>query len=180
MKICLKYKIFLLGFLLLTSTYKTEAQIIIRLWEAEASATANVTTLALIKSAEVQVKNKMKNLNNQLRQKIPYYGLMTVFNPIFQINPTIVRIQRKIGQASLINNSVPLFFNRKKDRKRRKFTMYTRYIASLMADVGTDFSNNGNLLKTAIEIISELEEIEKDLDKSLESLIVAQRIFTFF
>ena len=180
MKRCLKYRIVLLGFLLLTKIYKTEAQIIVRLWEAEISATANVTALALIRAAEVRVKNRMRELNTQLRQKIPYYGLMDIFNPVFQINTTIARIHEKIVQASFANNRVPLLFNRKKNRKRRKLAMYTRYLASLTVDVGNDFSNNGNLLKTTIEIVSELEEIEKDLDKSLEDLIVAQGIFNLF
>ena len=166
--------------LLLAKTYKAEAQIIVRLWEAEVSATANTAALALIKPAEVKVKNKMAELNTELRKKTPYYGLMTVFKPIFQINMTINRINGKLLQVNQINNRIPLLFNRKKNRKRRKYEMYTRYLMSLNTDVGNGFSNNGNLLKTSLEIISELEEIEKNLDATLEDLKLSERLFNFF
>lgn len=181
MKTCFNYKIVLFWFLLfLSKAYRVEAQIIVRLWEAEASATANTTALALIKSAEVKVKNKMAELNTELRKKTPYYGLMAVFNPIFQINTTINRINKKLSQVNHINNRIPLLFNRKKNRKRRKYEMYTKYLMSLDTDVGNDFSNNGNLLKTSLEIISELEEIEKDLDATLGDLNLSERLFNLF
>lgn len=181
MKKCFNYKIVLLWFLLfLPKAYKIEAQIIIRLWEAEASATANIVAIALIKPAELRVNREMTRLNSVLRQKTPYYGLMAVFNPIFQIDNTITRIKGKLLQVNQINNRVPLLFNRKKNRKERKYMMYTRYLRSLNTDVGNDFSNNGNLLKTSIEIVSELEEIEKDLDNTLESLSHASRLFALF
>lgn len=181
MKTCFNYKIVLLWFLLfLAKAYKIEAQIIVRLWEAEASATANNIALALIKPAEVRVKEEMTRLNSILRQKIPYYGLMAVFNPIFQINNTITRIEGKLLQIDQINNRVPLLFNRRKNRKGRKYIMYTRYLRSLNTDVGNDFSNNGNLLKTSLEIISNLEEIEKDLDATLGDLNLSERLFNLF
>ena len=181
MKKQLKYNIIFLYFLFpLIKTYTTEAQIIVRLWEAEASATANVTTLALIKTAEVRVKNEMTKLNSMLRQKTPYYGLMAIFNPIFQIDNTITRIEVKLVEANRNNNRVPLLFNRKKNRKRAKYKMYSKYLTSLGNDIGNNFSNNGNLLKTSLEIVSELEEIEKDLDDSLGNLGHASRLFAFF
>ena len=51
---------------------------------------------------------------------------------------------------------------------------------SLQTDVSNGISNNGNLLKTTIEIVSELEEIEKDLDNTLENLNLASRLFALF
>lgn len=181
MKRCFNYKIVLFWFLLFfTKTLKAEAQIIVRLWEAEASAAANATALGLIKPAEVRVKNKMSDLIKELRKKLPYYNSMLAFNPIFEINSTITRIQDKLSQINQINNRVPLLFNRRKNRKERKYMMYTRYLMSLDADVGDDFSNNGNLLKTSLEIISELEEIEKDLDATLGDLNLSERLFNLF
>lgn len=181
MKRCFKCKIVIFWFLLLLSTtFKIEAQIIVRLWEAEASALANTIALGLIKSSEVKVKDKMKKLNTELEKKVLYYGLMDVFNPIFQINPTINRINDKLLEVDQINNRIPLLFNRKKNSKRRKYEIYTKYLKSLDTDVGNDFSNNGNLLKTSLEIISELEEIEKDLDAILGELNLAERLFNMF
>lgn len=58
--------------------------------------------------------------------------------------------------------------------------MYTKYLMSLQTDVSNGISNNGNLLKTTIEIVSELEEIEKDLDNTLENLNLASRLFALF
>ncbi len=180
MKLYIKQILLVFLFLQSISSFKIRAQIIVRQWEAEASATANIAALGLIKGAEIRVKNEMSKLNTELRKKTPYYGLMVIFNSIFQIDATITRIQGKIFQISSINNMVPLLFNRKKKKKRKKMEMYTKYLLSLKIDVGNDFSNNGNLLKTSVEIVSELEKIEKDLDNSLESLIVAKRLFTLF
>ena len=166
--------------LLFIKTYKVEAQIIVRLWEAESSATANVAVLAIIKNSEVQVKNKMNELNKELRKKIPYYGLMAIFNPIFQIDNTIARIGDKLVQANRTNDRIPLLFNRRKERKKKKYRIYSKYITSLKTDIGNDFSNNGNLLKTSIEIVSELEKIEKDLDDTLEELKISDGLFKLF
>jgi hypothetical protein len=177
----LRYKIFILWLLLsIAKTHKTEAQIIVRLWEAEASVNANIIALALIKQSEVRVKNKMTDLINEIRKKIPYFGAMAVFNPIFQIDNTIARIDDKLENISQINNRVPLLFNRKKRKNTRKYTMYTEYLTSLNRDIDIDISNNGNLLKTSLEIVSELEEIENDLDVTLENLPLAERLFNLF
>lgn len=67
-----------------------------------------------------------------------------------------------------------------KKKNRRKYAMYTKYLMSLQTDVSNGISNNGNLLKTTIEIVSELEEIEKDLDNTLENLNLASRLFALF
>lgn len=177
----LTYKIIVLWFLLsMAKIHKTEAQVYVRLWEAEASVNANITALSLIRPAEVRVKNKMTDLNNELRKKVPYYGAMAIFNPIFQINNTIDRIKDKLAEVNRVNNRIPLLFNRKKGKKTRKYTMYTNYINSLDSDVDIDISNNGNLLKTSLEIVSELEEIERDLDATLEDLTVSERLFNLF
>lgn len=118
MKTYFNYKIVLFWFLLFfTKAYKIEAQIIVRLWEAEASAVANVAALSLIKPAEIRVKNKMKKLNTELRKKGSYYGFMVVFNQLFQISNTTARINNKLSEINLINNSVPLLFNRKKKKQ---------------------------------------------------------------
>jgi|SaaInl0LU_22_DNA_1037365.scaffolds.fasta_scaffold02324_1 hypothetical protein len=60
--------------------------------------------------------------------------------------------------------------------------MYTNYLTSLNKDVDfyTATSNNGNLLKTSLEIVSELEEIEKDLDATLEDLTLSERLVHLF
>ncbi|WP_166923414.1 hypothetical protein [Flavobacterium poyangense] len=58
--------------------------------------------------------------------------------------------------------------------------MYNNYLDSIGKDVGNDFSNNGNLLKTTLDIVSELEKIEKELDDTLENLTIAQRAFNLF
>ena len=176
----LNYKLFFPLLLLIINTLTIEAQIIVRLWEAEASATANTIVLALIKNAEVKVNKEMGKLNTELRKKIPYYGLMDVFSPIFQINNTITRIQSKLSKLVKINTKVPLLFNRKKKRKERKWKMYGDYLISLQKDVGHEFSNNGNLLKTSLEIISNLEEVEKDIDDTLENLTVSENIANLF
>ena len=176
----LNYKLFFLLLLLIVNTLRIEAQIIVRLWEAEASATANTIVLALIKNAEVKVKNKIGELNTELRKKIPYYGLMDIFSPIFKINNTITRIQSKLLKLNNINNRVPLLFNRKKKEKKRKWEMYKNYLISLQRDVGHEFSNNGNLLKTSLEVISDLEEVEKDIDDTLENLKISERFFNLF
>jgi hypothetical protein len=121
----LTYKIFTLWFLLsIAKIHKTKAQVIVRLWEAEASVAANITALGLIKPAEVNVKNKMAELNKEIRKKIPYYGVMTVFEPIFQINNTIDRIKNKLAEANKINNRIPLLFNRKKKKKTKIYNVY--------------------------------------------------------
>lgn len=118
MKTCFNYKIVLFWFLLFfTKAYKIEAQIIVRLWEAEASATANVTALNLIKSAEIRVKNEMKKLNTEIKKKGSYYGFNLVFNQLFHINNTTDRINNKLSEINQINNSVPLLFNRKKKKQ---------------------------------------------------------------
>jgi hypothetical protein len=122
----------------------------------------------------------MTDLINEIRKKIPYFGAMAVFDPIFQIDNTIARIDDKLENISQINNRVPLLFNRKKRKNTRKYTMYTEYLTSLNRDIDIDISNNGNLLKTSLEIVSELEEIENDLDVTLENLPLAERLFNLF
>jgi hypothetical protein len=58
--------------------------------------------------------------------------------------------------------------------------MYNNYLTSLDRDIDIDISNNGNLLKTSLEIVSEMEEIEKDLDATLEDLTISKHLFNLF
>ena len=174
MKLYLKYILFV--FLFLQSTVN-KAQIIVRLWEAEASAAANVLVLSLIQPAEKGVKDEIVKVNNELRKQIPYYSLSSVFDAVFERDNIIRNIRSKLLRLNKINNKVPLLFNRKKQQRKLKWMMYSNYLDSLGKDVGNDFSNNGNLLKTSLEIVSELEEIEKDLDDTLEDLIISERVF---
>lgn len=174
------YAFFLLCFIAQVKTDTLQSQIIVRLVEAELSATANVIALTTVKEAERGVNKEIKKLNRQIRQKTPYYGLMSVFRPMFQIDNTIVRIRQKLLSITRINNAIPRLFNRKRNKRRDKILMYTNYLYSIESDVGVDFSNNGNLLKTCLEIVSELEEVEKDLDNMLEDLTIAQRFFVVF
>ncbi|WP_166923416.1 hypothetical protein [Flavobacterium poyangense] len=101
--------------LLLNST-TNYSQIIVRLWEAETSASANVAVLALINTAETNVKNEMVKLNTELRKQIPYYGLMGIFDAAFERDNIIKGIRLKLSRLDDINNKVPLLFNRKKKR----------------------------------------------------------------
>ncbi|MFB3390093.1 hypothetical protein [Flavobacterium sp. LAR06] len=179
MKLYLKYILFVYLFLQSTANH---AQIIVRLWEAEASATANVIALLLIRPAETRVKEEMTKLNRELKKQIPYYGFRSMFDLVFAKESTIINIRSKLSRLNSINNKVPLLFNRKKEQKRLKWIMYTDYLNSLNTDIGygTNLSNNGNLLKTSLEIVSELEKIEKDLDDTLEDLIISERVFNLF
>lgn len=177
MKLYLKYILLICFFLQSTANY---AQVIIRLWEAEASALANVIALSLIKDAEIKVKDEMGKLNTELRKQTPYYGVNTIFDSALSRDSTVRNIRSKLAKLSGINNRVPLLFNRQKKQKARKLTMYTNYLNSLDKDSTTDFANNGNLLKSSIEIASELEKIEKDLDDTLEDLTISERIFNLF
>lgn len=177
MKLYLKFILF--AYLFLQSTVN-QAQIIVRLVEAETSAAANIVVLSLITPAEKKVKQEMTKLNTELRKQIPYYSLMSIFDATFAKNSTIINIRSKLSRLNSINNRVPLLFNRKREQKRSKWIMYTNYLNSLDTDVGNDFSNNGNLLKTSLEIVSELEKMEKDVDHLLEDLIISERVFNLF
>lgn len=177
MKLYVKYIVLICFFLQSTPNY---SQVIIRLWEAEASAAANVLALSLIKDAERKVREEMGKLNTELRKQTPYYGLSTIFDSALGRDTTVRDIRAKIVKLSGINNKVPLLFNRQKKQRTRKLAMYTDYLNSLDKDITTDFANNGNLLKTSIEIVSELEKIEKDLDDTLEDLTIAERVFNLF
>jgi hypothetical protein len=177
MKLYLKH--ILIIYLFLQST-ANQAQIIVRLWEAEASAAANIAVLFIVKPAEIRMKNEMTKLNTELRKQIPYYGFMNIFDAVLKKDNTIQNIRYKLSKLNDINNRVPLLFNRKKKEKRRKWILYTDYINSLDRDIGNDFSNNGNLLKTSLDIVSELEKIEKDLDDTLEDLIISEHVFNLF
>ncbi|MCX2681921.1 hypothetical protein OOZ15_18360 [Galbibacter sp. EGI 63066] len=148
--------------------------------EAETSAAANVAALTLIKTAENRVHMGMKNLNAQIRKELPYYGFTSIFSPIFRIDNAIVRVRQKLSEAIRNNNSIPLLFKRKKNKRQDKLLIYTAYLNSIESDIGVDFSNHGNLIKTCMEIVSELEKVEEDLDNILEDLTVAERFFLVF
>lgn len=174
-----KLKYLLLIYLVLNSTINY-GQIIIRLWEAEASAAANVAALSLIKDSEEKVRDEITKLNAELRKQIPYYGLMEIFNVAFEKDKIISSIRSKLSKLNTINEKVPLLFNRKKKTNRRRWMMYKDYLDSIDKDVDNDLSNNGNLLKTTLDIVSELEKIEKEVDDTLEDLTIAERIFKLF
>ena len=58
--------------------------------------------------------------------------------------------------------------------------MYRKYIESLNNDLNYGFSNNGNLLKSSINLVAELEEIESDLDYTLNELTIFQNVYNLF
>lgn len=173
-------KFILFSYLFLQCNTISYSQIIVRLWEAEGSAGANVGALLFIKDAETDVKDEMGKLNTELRKQLPYYGLNLIFDAILEKTSTIENIRKKLLKLNDINNKVPLLFNRKKTKNKLKWKMYNDYLDSIDKDVSINFSNNGNLLKTSFEIVSELEEIEKILDDALEDLTISQRVFNLF
>lgn len=177
MKLYLKYQIVCI---LLMYSRENHAQVIVRLWEAEISASANIVALSLIKVAETKLSDEMKKLNTEIRKQTPYYGFMAVFDGLFEKVSTIDGIRSKLARLNEINNKVPLLFNRKKREKKNKWMLYAGFLDSLDKDLTNDFSNNGNLLKTALELTAELEKIEKEVDDDLEDLIIAERIFNLF
>jgi hypothetical protein len=176
----LNYKLFFLLFLLIVNTPRIEAQVMVRLLEAEFSAFANVANLLLIIEAEKKVNKKIKKLNSEQKIKSGlYYNFVTV-GAALPIERTIENIRDKLKVLGRINISIPPPFNWKKGTKTRKMKMYENYLKSLEDDVGDDFSNNGNLLKTRLEIIAELEEVEKDIDNTLQNLGVLERVSNMF
>lgn len=177
MKLYVKYIVLICFFLQSTTNY---AQVIIRLWEAELSAGINVAALKLIIPAETKVREEMGKLNTELRKQIPYYGYSTLFDKALGRDTTVRDIRAKVAKLSGINNKVPRLFNSKKKQRTRQLAMYTDYLNSLDKDITSGFANNGNLLKTSIEIVSELEEIERDLDDTLEDLTIAERLSNLF
>jgi len=51
---------------------------------------------------------------------------------------------------------------------------------SLNNDLNYGLSNNGNLLKSSINLVVELEEIESDLDYTLNELTIFQNVYNLF
>ena len=176
----LHYKLFFLLLLLVVNTPRIEAQIIFRLLEAELSVAFNIATLTLIESAEKKVNVQMGKLNTELNKKVPYTSNMKLFKHYFGIEHTIERIELKLDTLNKINNNVHRFFNRQQKNKNLKYDIYTKYLKSIEKDgLGSVFSNNGNLLKTSLEIMAELEEVEKDLDDTLVNLGLLERLSKF-
>jgi len=176
----LHYKLFFLLLLLVVNTPRIEAQIIFRLAEAELSVGANIATLTLIKPAEKEVNEQMGKLNTELNKKVGYINNMESFKIYFGIGYTIERIELKLDTLNKINNNVHRFFNRQQKNKNLKYDIYTKYLKSIEKDgLGSVTSNNGNLLKTSLEIMAELEEVEKDLDDSLVNLGLLERLSKF-
>jgi hypothetical protein len=166
--------------LLVVNTPRIEAQIIFRLAEAEWSVLFNIGTLKAIESAEKKVNVQMGKLNTELNKKVPYTSNMKLFKDYFGIEHTIERIEFKIDTLNKINNNVHRFFNRQQKNKTRKYEIYTKYLRSIEKDgLGYVFSNNGNLLKTSLEIMAELEEVEKDLDDAMVNLGLLERLSKF-
>ena len=164
----------------ITLLCRLEAQVVVRLWEAESSAFLNITSLMLLRGAEARVEDKVSELNSEIRKKLPYYNFRSSFDLLFQINSSIDRIEDKISEITNINSRVPLLFNRKKRKTIKKCLMYNNYLESLNNDLNYGFSNNGNLLKSSINLVAELEEIESDLDYTLNNLTVFQRVYNLF
>jgi hypothetical protein len=176
----LHYKLFFLLLLLVVNTPRIEAQIIFRLEEAELSVAFNIATLTLIKPAEKEVNVQMGKLNTELNKKVRYINNMEFFKIYFGIGYTIERIELKLDTLNKINNNVHRFFNRQQKNKNLKYDIYTKYLKSIEKDgLGSVFSNNGNLLKTSLEIMAELEEVEKDLDDTLVNLGLLERLSKF-
>jgi len=107
-----KWIVFIL--LNITLLCRLEAQVIVRLWEAEASATANTAALYYVKTADASVIKKVSKLNSEIRKKLPYYNFRSSFDLLFQVSNSIDRIQDKTSEIMDRNDRVPLLFNRKK------------------------------------------------------------------
>ena len=107
-----KWIVFIL--LNITLLCRLEAQVIVRLWEAEASATANSAALYYVKTADASVSDKVSKLNSEIRKKLPYYNIRSSFDLLFQVGNSIDRIQDKTSEIMDRNDRVPLLFNRKK------------------------------------------------------------------
>ena len=178
----LHYKLFFLLLLLIVNTPRIEAQIILRLAEAERSVGINIATLIAIKRAEVKVNSSMDLLNKELKNKILYYNLFSFAKALFPIKKTIEGIKLRLDELKRINERIPQLFNWQKKNKTRKLEMYTNYLNSLKKDVlqYDYYSNNGNLLKTVFEIISELEEVEKEVDVIWDNLKFLERNANLF
>ena len=178
----LHYKLFFLLLLLIVNTPRIEAQITFRLAEAEISVAMNIGALIAIEKAEVKVNKKMGLLNKELKKKGQYYNFFVAAKILFPIKETIERIESRIDTLDKINKRIPQLFNWQKKNKTRKLKMYSNYLESLKKDVLDHqyYSNNGNLLKTVFEIISELEEVEKEIDVTWDNLTFLESIPNLF
>jgi hypothetical protein len=178
----LHYKLFFLLLLLIVNTPRIEAQVIWRLAEAEFSAFMNTGALIAIEKAEVKANKKMGLLNMELKKKTLYYNSFAFAKTLFPIKKTIERIELRLDTLDKINERIPQLFNWQKKNKTRKLKMYRNYLNSLKKDVldYDYFSNNGNLLKIVFEIISELEEVEKEIDVTWDNLTFLESIPNLF
>jgi long-subunit acyl-CoA synthetase (AMP-forming) len=142
----------------------------------------NIGALIAIEKEEVKVNKKMGLLNKELRKKGQYYNFFNAAKILFPIKKTIESIELRIDELDKINKRIPQLFNWQKKNKTRKLKMYRNYLESLKKDVLDDeyFSNNGNLLKTIFEIISELEEVEKEIDVTYDNLTFLKSIPNLF
>ena len=177
MVITKKINQYILLILLLCPIY-LQSQIILRLVEAEFSATANVAAYITAQLGENAMKRPLDRLRNVSFEEIAYFSVTSEFYATFLIEGTISVISVLIATVQALNVSTPLFFNRRFLKYQARLLHYTLYIQEVRAKIATSNlpTNRGNSAKLTFTILSELHRVSYELGKMLDYLYVRNAV----
>ncbi|MDB9836028.1 hypothetical protein OAC51_03895 [Flavobacteriaceae bacterium] len=166
--------------LLFFSPFFAQSQILVlRLVEAEFSATANVAAYIYANAAEQAISMPLATLRNESIQETLFFDITSVSFATFTVVFTLAALQAYWGVVQAANlTSVP-FFNRRFFKYQIRLNHYQAYITELgvRLTAATGFpTNRGNSLKLSMSVLSEIHRVFYELGKMFDYLYVRNLI----
>lgn len=171
----IKFRYFLLIFL---CPLFSQSQVILRLVEAEYSATANVAAYVTAQLGEQAMKQPLNRLRNVSFEEIVFFSVTTEFFSAFLVHGTIAALLVLHASVQLLNTTTPLLFNRRFYKYQSRLTHYTLYLQEMSTRTAASnlTTNRGNSAKLTFTILSELHRVSYELGKMLDYLYVRNAV----
>lgn len=153
-------------------------QVILRLVEAEYSATANVAAYITAKFAEDEMKKPLVRLKNISVQENAYFSVTTEFYGVFLVHATITVVEALLVMVEGLNTTTPIFFNRRLLKYQNRIAHYRDFLKEMSAKVNASNvpTNRGNSAKLTLSILSELHRVSYELGKMFDYLYVRNAV----
>ena len=171
----IKFRYFML---ILLCPLFSQSQVILRLVEAEYSATANVAAYIIARAGEEAMKRPLDRLRSVSFQEIVYFSVTSEFYAAFLVQGTITVLTNLIAIVQTLNVTTPLLFNRRFFKYQARLIHYTLYLQEVRTKVAASTlpTNRGNSAKLTFTILAELHRVSYELGKMLDYLYVRNAV----
>lgn len=155
-----------------------QSQVILRLVEAEFSATANVAAYVTAQLGEEAMKTPLSRLRRVSLQEIAYFTVTSEFYNVFLVSATITVLTTLLASVELLNVNTPILFNRRFYKYQARLIHYNIYLQEVSTRTITSnlTTNRGNSVKLTFTILSELHRVSYELGKMLDYLYVRNAV----